>query len=109
MALTLTTPSNAASAVGVPGGTGSRFVIKRIQFDDSYPSGGEPLTPGALGFKSIHVVLAHGEDSGYVPQYDYTNEKMAVYEAGADGAALDEVANTTDLSALYIRVVAYGI
>jgi len=32
-----------------------------------------------------------------------------VYEAGADGAALDEVANTTDLSAVYIRVVAYGL
>lgn len=109
MALAITTPSNASSAVGIPGGTGSRFIIKRIQFDSSYPTGGESLTAGDLGFKSLHVILCHGEDSGYVPQYDYTNSKMAVYEAGADAAALDEVADTTDLSAFYIRVVAYGV
>ena len=48
------------------------------------------------------------ETSGYVAQYDYSNEKVEVYEAGADGAALDEVADTTNLSAVYIRVVAYG-
>ena len=53
-------------------------------------------------------MLAHGEDSGYVPQYDYTNSKLAVYEAGADAAALDEVADTTNLSSFYARIVAYG-
>ena len=48
------------------------------------------------------------ENSGYVPQYDYTNSKIALYEAGADAAILDEVANTTDVSAVVVRVLAFG-
>jgi hypothetical protein len=48
------------------------------------------------------------ENSGYVAQYDYSNEKVILYEAGSDGAILDEVANTTDVSAVYIRVLAFG-
>jgi len=56
------------------------------------------------------MVIVQAESTlGYVAQYDYTNEKIEVYEAGADGAALDEVANTTNLSSLYVRVLAYGI
>jgi len=106
MALTLSTPGNAPDVAGVPGNL--KYVIKRILFDSSYASGGESLTATDLGLESIHIVLAHGEDSGYVPQYDYTNSKLAVYEAGADGAALDEVASTTDLSAFYARIIAYG-
>ncbi len=35
---------------------------------------------------------------GYVPAYDYANRKLKIYEAGADGAALDEVTAGTDLS-----------
>ena len=55
------------------------------------------------------MVVCDTESSGYVAQYDYSNEKIEIYEAGADAAALDEVANTTDLSAVYVRVLAYGL
>ena len=41
-------------------------------------------------------------------QYDYTNEKLEIYEAGADGAALDELGNTADASGIAIRLIAYG-
>ena len=109
MALTLTTPSGAHTGAAIHGGTASKYTIKRIQFDSSYASGGESLTPGDLGFTALHMVIADAEDSGYVAQYDYSGEKLAIYEAGADAAALDEVGNTTDLSALYIRVLAYGL
>ena len=109
MALTITTPSGAHTGAAISGGTASKFTIKRIQFDDSYPTGGESLTAGDLGFTAIHAVLIDTESSGFIAQYDYTNEKVEVYEAGADEAALDEVGNTDDLSALYIRVVAYGL
>ena len=108
MALTITTPGAASVGPAIAGGTPSKFTIKRIQFDSSYPTGGESLTAGDLGFTAIHAVMIDTETSGYVAQYDYSNEKVEVYEAGADGAALDEVGNTTDLSAVYIRVVAYG-
>ena len=106
MALTLTVPGNASDVVGVPGN--NKYVIKRIQFDSSYPSGGEALTSTTLGLESLHIMICESEDSGYVAQYDYSGEKLAIYEAGADGAALDEVGNTTDLSALYVRILAYG-
>jgi len=106
MALTLTVPGNASDVVGVPGN--NKYVIKRIQFDSSYAIGGEALTATTLGLESLHIIMCESEDSGYVAQYDYSGEKLAIYEAGGDGAALDEVGNTTDLSALYVRVLAYG-
>ena len=109
MALTITTPSGAHEGAAIHGATASKYTIKRIQLDSSYPSGGEALSAGTLGFTALHMVVADTEDSGYVAQYDYSNEKLAMYEAGADAAALDEVANTTDLSAVYVRVLAYGL
>ena len=108
MAITITTPSGAHVGAAIHGGTASKFTIKRIQFDSSYPTGGESVTSGDLGFKDIHMVVCDTESSGYVAQYDYTNSKIEMWEAGADGAALDEVASTTDLSAVYVRVLAYG-
>ena len=106
MALTLTVPGNASDVVGVPGN--NKYVIKRIQFDSSYATGGEALTATTLGLESLHIIMCEAEDSGYVAQYDYSGEKLAIYEAGADAAALDEVGNTTDLSALYVRILAFG-
>ena len=50
MALTITTPGNASDMAGVPGN--NKYVIKRIQFDDSYESGGEALTATTLGLES---------------------------------------------------------
>ena len=106
MALTITTPGNASDMAGVPGN--NKYVIKRIQFDDSYESGGEALTATTLGLESIHMIIVEAEDSGYIAQYDYTNSTVALYEAGEDAAALDEVAATTDVSAGYARVLAFG-
>ena len=54
-------------------------------------------------------MLCSSEDNGYIAQYDYSGEKLALYEAGADAAALDEVANTTNVSAVYVRILAFGM
>ena len=106
MALTISIPGNASDMAGVPGN--NKYVIKRILFDSSYATGGEALTPTTLGLEQIHIMLTSSEDNGYVAEYDYSGEKLVLYEAGADGAALDEVANTTDVSAVYVRIIAYG-
>ena len=107
MALTITTPGNASDVAGVPGN--NKYVIKRIQFDSSYASGGESLTATQLGFEALHMVIVDVEDSGFVGQYDYSGEKVAVYSAGADAEdGLDEVANTTNVSAVYARILAFG-
>ena len=106
MALTITVPGNASDMAGVPGN--NKYVIKRIQFDSSYASGGEALTATTLGLESLHIIICESEDSGYVAQYDYSGETLAIYEEGADPAALDEVGSTTALSALYVRIIAFG-
>jgi len=106
MALAITVPGNASDMVGVPGN--NKYVIKRVQFDSSYVTNGESLTATQLGLESLHIMFISMENSGYVAQYDYANEKVLLYEAGADGAILDEVGNTTDVSAVYVRILAYG-
>ena len=106
MALTITVPGNASDMTGVPGN--NKYVIKTCTFDSSYATGGEALTATTLGLEQIHIIVLSMENSGYVPQYDYTNSKIALYEAGADAAILDEVANTTDVSAVKVRVLAFG-
>ena len=106
MALTISVPGNASDMTGVPGN--NKYVIKRVQFDSSYVTNGESLTATQLGLESLHMMLVSMENSGYVPQYDYTNSKIALYEAGADGAILDEVANTTNVSAVVVRVLVFG-
>jgi hypothetical protein len=102
MALTVATPEGAPTETGVPGNM--KFRIVKITFDSSYASGGEALTATTLGFGTVALVIAQAD----VAQYDYTNSKLALYEAGADSAALDEVTATTDVSAVVVRCLVMG-
>ena len=106
MAITITNPGSSADVPGVSGNI--KYVIKDITFDDSYPTGGEGLSATQLGLEEVYIVLISQKSDGYVVQYDYTNEKLEIYEAGADGAALDELGNTADASGIAIRLIAYG-
>ena len=85
-----------------------RLAIYQVTFDNSYPTGGEALTAADLGLSSIEIMKTDGGDGGYVPQFDYANNKMLMFEAGADGAALDEVTATTDLSSVSFRIEVTG-
>lgn len=45
----------------------------------SYTSGGEPLTPGDMGLRTIDDIEVIGaEDNGFVYDYDFTNEALIV-------------------------------
>lgn len=110
-----------------------------VDFDSSYPTNGESgLTPAALGMDAFFMVLA-SPTSGYVFEWDYTNNLLLAYRiqvaanstvadgnnslikdtgavigvAGtgtAFGQALSQVANTTNLSTLTgVRVIAFGV
>lgn len=72
-----------------------------ITFDSSYATGGESLTPAALGLVNVDVVLATGS-GGYVFKYDKANQKLLAFTGGS------EVSSTTDLSAVTTRVEAVG-
>ena len=107
MALTIANPQNARDTTGVPGDM--KYTIKTITFDSSYPTGGESITAADVGMESIALVLFSPDKNGFVPQFDYTNSKIALYSAGADEeTGLDELANTTNASAVVVRAIFYG-
>jgi|SRR6478752_41199 len=96
-----------------------KIVVADYTFDASYATGGEAIDFNALGVANPPWFVAFSQvapvNAGYVFQYDYTNKKIVAYRqkdpANAGGAdiALTEVANTTDLSAVTIRVLVYGL
>ena len=106
MALTITYPGDWS---GVAGNQRQHRVTS--DFDASYPTGGEPLTPGDLGLRVVNRLEASPK-SGFIFEYDKTNEKLlayyADYDAVADGALI-QVADTTDLSAVTgVEIMAWG-
>lgn len=77
--------------------------------DDSWLALGESLDLLSLSsIPIIETVLLDGGSTGYVWQYDRTNKKLLAFEAGTDGAALDQVADATDLSTHTIYVTVTG-
>lgn len=103
MAVTIATPTHAAQPI-VAGNV--RMTIRDITFDDSYPTGGESVSASDLGLQNvlaaIPVVRTAGTGSVTAVQYDVENGKLLAYTAAA------QVANTTDLSAVTVRVIAFG-
>lgn len=93
---------------GVWGDT--KYGIVEVTLDSSYPTGGEAVDfVAALGWNSLTGLVSINSTAatGYVPQWD--GSKILMYEAGADAAALDEVANTTDLSAETMTCLVIGV
>lgn len=89
--------------------TNRTLVTARLNMDSSYPTGGEALTANLLTLGTItSVVSVRNDGGGYVPQYDDDTGKILMFEAGADAAALDEVTDTTDLSAQDVIVTVIG-
>lgn len=52
-----------------------------IDFDTSYPTGGEPLSAAELGFQSIKFIIFE-PTGGLVFKYDRTNGKVLAYAQG---------------------------
>ena len=108
MALTLSKPSPPADYTA--GNKKVKYVI--ATFDSSYATGGESLTAADVKMKRItHVTpeLASnsGKTAGVVVGYDYTNSKLYALTAAAvpgSGSLLQEVASTTNLSTLAVRL-----
>lgn len=81
-----------------------KIVLQTIAFDSSYPTNGEALTIKQLGLTYEADQILIMPFNGYTFKYDKTNAKVLAY-----GSAGNEVANTTDLSALTaVQVLAIG-
>lgn len=78
MSLTVSLPGDWLSNIG-----NRRAVSGTITFDSSYATGGLSLTPANIGLGQIERIQFNN-DSGYVCAYDYTAQKVLVYQAGAN-------------------------
>jgi len=88
-----------------------RFGVVEITMDSSHASGGEAFDFKAkLGWASLTAVLSLqiSTADGYVPQWDSANGLLLLFEAGADGAVLDEV-TSGDMSGVTITATVIGI
>jgi hypothetical protein len=92
-----------------------KYVIVDITFDNSYPTGGEPVTPAQVGLDAVYGVTTLGNtydaQGAVVVSYDRTNSKLVAY--GGDGAAagvtfLKEIPNATDLSTITSSLIFVG-
>lgn len=89
---------------------GARVAVTAdLTFDSSYPTGGEAIVIDDLGLSVVDICLV-APSAGYVAEYVASTGKVIVYwvDTTTDGAAMAEVASTTDLSALVVRARVYG-
>jgi hypothetical protein len=73
-----------------------------VAFDNSYPTGGETLTPQQMGLSNVEAVIPLNT-KGYMMEYDAANKKLMAYYGdnnNANDGPMVEVADTTDLSAI---------
>lgn len=98
-----------------------KLAICRINFDSSYPTGGEIVTPASVGLSQIDaIIVSAGSLAGRVvtPVLASGVWKLKVYVVGAIVAsgnsetiaatALTEVDDTTNLSADYVHAIVVG-
>lgn len=99
MAATVTQIAN-----DIPGNR--RQTVTTVTFDNSYPTGGLPVTAKQLGLGSVDFAHAQvsvaGTGSVTAVFYDIANQKLKAFTAAA------EVANATDLSAVSAQIIASG-
>lgn len=84
--------------------------IADVDFDDSYPTGGEALVASTLGLNEILFMNCESK-AGYVFRWNSSTGKLMAYwvDTTVDGAPMSEVANTTSLAAVTdVRITAYG-
>jgi hypothetical protein len=98
MALTFTAVENNAMTSGVYCNTYT------VEFDSSYPTGGEAVTATNFDLGSIVELRPGGPVDGYIPEWDSANSKIKVNVLGS-GA---EVAGASSLATRVFRVEVVG-
>ena len=83
-----------------------RVHIYDVTFDNSYPAGGEVVTPGNFGLNSFDMVVPFNSNNKLV-KYDRVNKKLQLFTAVTALGTSTEA--TGDQSANTITVLAIGI
>lgn len=79
-----------------------RGAVADVTFDNSYPTGGEVLTPKQLGLNVIDYITVENTET-HIFVYNRANQKLKALTALGT-----EVSSETDLSAVTVRVFAVG-
>jgi len=85
--------------------------VKRVTFDSSYPSEGEPLTAAELGLNVVeytNCVLVKGSESATLRPTNAEYDKVAAKIRLIDSATGKEIESTKDMSKVVVQVEAYG-
>lgn len=115
MALTITDrAANVKSGSRGASAPVSGFKVVRVQFDNSYPTGGEAVTANDFGFDSIDYVVpirqapdGGAQTVGILPTWDNTNSKLKLSVIGATGL-VTEAANASDQSTVIVDCLVFG-
>lgn len=103
MALTIAKVTSADGTTPANGGA-LNFVLTRVTFDASYPTGGETLNPSDVGLSMILYVIPNVNTAGNrLALWDDTTNKLKLYTALGT-----EAANTSDQSAIVVQFLVIG-
>tara|TARA_R110002110_G_scaffold104833_3_gene264051 strand:- start:164 stop:502 length:339 start_codon:yes stop_codon:yes gene_type:complete len=86
-----------------------------VEFDNSYPTAGEAFTEADLGFSTLYhlsLTVDQGDSAAefWSIAWDKSEKKLQAYGgSGGTTTALDEVANTDNLSTFSVDVFAIGL
>lgn len=91
-----------------------RAVTATVTFDASYPTGGESLTAANLGLVGIEAVIPAGPARSATPEalpvsFDLTNSKLLAFRVDQVDDILEQVPDTTDLSAFSVVLLVLGL
>jgi len=107
IATTLSTRQQTQYSVTAHAANGMKMQIGIITWDGgTYVTNGTSFTIPAIPVAKNSIIIINPVD-GYVFSYDYVNEKILVWESGADAGALDEFANGGAIS-LVTRYLVIG-
>lgn len=83
-----------------------------LTFDNSYPTGGWPLSLTGLGLGASGTILfvdLSAAKIGYILEYDQVNQKIKAYQNGAGNAPNAELANASAvLNGVVARALVLG-
>lgn len=79
-----------------------REAIFDVTFDNSYPTGGEAITPRDFGLTSLDYIDSNQAPGGKSVSWDPVNKKLLVFSGAT------EATNASDQSTLTIRLHATG-
>lgn len=110
MALTFTQPADALRPYHVLGDL--KLVAKKVTFDNSYPTGGEAISPSDFGLARIIWVQVNAVTDVATKEVQWVEaagaHKLKIMVEDAISGIAAEAANASDQSAVSVHILVFG-